>query len=75
MPTLYRVISPDGAALGEGNSIDEAIEIVRQAKPGRYRVDLVPDGADPAPGSARSWGEIIKTLRGRIKLNAPPWAD
>lgn len=75
MPTLYRVISPDGSALGEGNSIDEAIEIVKGAKPGRYRVDLVPDAADPAAGSARNWGEIIKTVRGRIKLVAPPWAD
>jgi len=75
VPTLYRVISPDGTALGEGNSIDEAIEIVRRAKPGRYRVDLVPDGADSAADSARNWGEIIKTIRGRIKLAAPPWAD
>ena len=74
MPTLYRVIAPDGASLGEGNSIDEIVEIVKQAQPGaRRRPD--PDRSDAATGSTRTWGEVIKTMRGRIKLNAPPWAD
>jgi hypothetical protein len=75
VPTLYRVIAPDGTSLGEGNSIDEIVEIVKQAQPGRYRVDLIPIGSDAATGSTRTWGEVIRTMRGRIKLNAPPWAD
>jgi hypothetical protein len=75
MPTLYRVVAPDGNLLGEGISIDEVVEIVKKAAPGRYRVDLVKSGVDPAPESSRFWGEVIKTVRGRIKLNAPPWAD
>ena len=75
MPTVYRVVAPDGNAIGEGTSIDEAVEIVRKSEPGRYRVDLVNSGADPATDSSRFWGEIIKTVRGRIKLTAPPWAD
>jgi hypothetical protein len=75
VPTLYRVIAPDGSSLGEGNSIDDIIEIVQQGAPGRYRVDLVQSGAGHADSSSRTWGEVIKTVRGRIKLNAPPWVD
>ena len=75
MPTLYRVIAPDGSSLGEGNSIDEIIEIVKQGPAGRYRVDLVQSVPGHADGPSRTWGEVIKTVRGRIKLNAPPWVD
>ena len=75
MPTLYRVVAPDGSLLGEGTSIDEVVEIVQKASPGRYRVDLVKSGADPSADSSRVWGEAIKTVRGRVKLSAPPWAD
>jgi hypothetical protein len=75
MPTRYQVISPDGSLVGEGASIDEVVELVRLAQPGRYRVEIVRSDADPALNSSRTWGEVIKTVRGRIKLNAPPWAD
>ncbi len=75
MPTLYRVVAPDGNLIGEGTSIDEVVEIVKPAPPGRYRVELVQSGPGPAVGSSRIWGEVIKTVRGRIKLSAPPWAD
>jgi hypothetical protein len=75
VPTVYRVISPDGSSLGEGNSIDEIVQIVKQAQPGRYRVDLGESGSEPNEGSSRTWGEVIKTMRGRIKLNTPPWVD
>jgi hypothetical protein len=61
--------------LGEGDSIDEIVQIVKQSAPGRYRVDLVRSGPGLAAGSSRTWGEVIKTKRGRIKLNAPPWVD
>ena len=75
MPTQYQVISPDGTLVGEGTSIDEVVEVVRRAQPGRYRVDIVKSETDPAQSSSRVWGEVIKTVRGRIKLSAPPWAD
>jgi hypothetical protein len=75
VPTLYRVVAPDGSLIGEGASIDEVVELVKQAQPGRYRIDLVQSGLGAAVGSSRIWGEVIKTVRGRIKLNAPPWAD
>jgi hypothetical protein len=75
MPTRYHVISPDGTLIGEGTSIDEVVEVVRQAQPGRYRVDIVKSEPDAAGSSSRVWGEVIKTARGRIKLSAPPWAD
>ena len=75
MPTLYRVIAPDGSPLGEGGSIDEIVEIVKQVAAGRYRVDLVQTATDRADASSRTWGEVIKTVRGRVKINAPPWVD
>jgi hypothetical protein len=75
VPTLYRVIAPDGTSLAEGNSIDEIVQFVNQAPPGRYRVDLVQSDPGPEGGSSRNWGEVIKTIRGRIKLSAPPWVD
>ena len=76
MPTLYRVVAPDGDLIGEGQaSIDEVRRDGEAAQPGRYRIDLVQSGAGPAVGSSRVWGEVIKTVRGRIKLSAPPWAD
>jgi hypothetical protein len=73
--TLYRVVAPDGSTLGEGNSIDEIIQFVKQSPSGRYRVDLVQSGPGNDDETSRTWGEVIKTIRGRIKLNAPPWAD
>jgi hypothetical protein len=75
MPTLYRVVASDGNSIGEGASIDDVVELVKQTQPGRYRIDLVQSGAGTAAGSSRVWGEVIKTVRGQIKLSAPPWAD
>ena len=70
--TRYRVVAPDGSLIGEGASIDEVVEIVKAAQPGRYRVDLVQTGTGPAAGSARIWGEVIKTMRGRDQARALP---
>ena len=75
MPAVYRVVAPDGNLLGEGTSIDDVVEIARNLPPGRYRVDLVKSGPEQASDSTRVWGEVIKTVRGRVKLSAPPWAD
>jgi hypothetical protein len=75
LPVLYRVLGPDGNFIGEGSSIDEVVEIVQKSLPGRYRVELISSGADPAADFSRVWGEVIKPVRGRIKLSTPPWAD
>ncbi len=75
MPTHYRVIGPDDGLVGEGNSIDEVVEIVKQSAPGRYRIDLIQTGVGTDADSSRTWGEVIKTVRGRIKLSGPPWLD
>ena len=74
MPTLYRVITPYGASLGEGNSIDEIVEIVKQAQPGLSRRPD-PDRVRRRHRLNRTLGEVIKTMGGRIKLDARPWAD
>jgi hypothetical protein len=75
VPTLYRVIAPDGNSIGEGRSIDEVVEIVKLAKRGRYRIDLVQTEAESGVASSRTWGAVIKTKRGQVKLDAPPWVD
>ena len=75
MPTLYHIFAPDGSLAGQGSSIDEVVEIVKLAKPGRYRIELVQMGDGSVATSSRTWGEVIKTARGRIKLDAPPWGD
>jgi hypothetical protein len=75
VPTLYRIIAPDGNSIGDGRSIDEVVEIVNLARPGRYRIDLVQTEAESGVASSRTWGEVIKTKRGRVKLDAPPWVD
>ena len=75
MATIFRVIAPDGNSIGEGSSIEEALEVLQRAPPGRYQIDVVQPGPGPTVGSSRKWGEAVKTVRGRIKLSAPPWAD
>ena len=75
MPTLYHIFAPDGALIGQGSSIDEVVEIVKQSKTGRYRVELVQTGDGSSAPSSRTWGEVIKTARGKVKLDVPPWVD
>lgn len=75
MPPIYRVFSPDGDPIGDADSLDGVVEIARNAAPGRYRVNRIT--SDPASGEERSltWGAVIKSAKGRIKLDVPPWAD
>ncbi len=75
MPIGYRVISLDGASVGDSDSIDGVVEIVKSAVPGRYRIQK--DSVDPDTGEPRSWdwGAITKSRKGRITLDLPPWMD
>jgi hypothetical protein len=75
MPTAYRVLSRDGTPIGDADSIDGVVAIAQAAPPGRYRIDLV--ATDPNSGEQRSrnWGAVIKSRKGRITLEVPPWAD
>lgn len=56
MGALYRVFAPDGNPIGEGDSIDEAIEMARNALPGRYRIDCLSDDTDLGVPRSRTWG-------------------
>jgi hypothetical protein len=75
MGPIYRVSSPSGNPIGDADSIDGVVEIARNAVPGRYRIDYI--SADPGSGVPRSctWGAVIKSGKGRITLEAPPWID
>jgi hypothetical protein len=75
MPDAFRVISRDGVPIGEADSIDGIVEIVKKASPGRYRIQK--EAIDPATGNLRSWdwGAIGKSRKGRITLDLPPWMD
>jgi hypothetical protein len=71
----YRVISLDGAPVGDSDSIDGIVEIVKNAASGRYRIQKV--SLDPDTGEPRSWdwGAVTKSRKGRIMLDLPPWMD
>ena len=75
MPAAYRVISRDGDCIGDADSIDGVVEIVKNAAPGRYRIQRV--SLDPDSGDLRSWdwGAISQSRKGRITLDVPPWMD
>jgi hypothetical protein len=75
MAARYRVFDPDGNPIGDADSIEEVIEIVRNAVPGRYQISGI--SVDPASCAPRyrTWGAVIKSRKGRIRLDAPPWID
>jgi hypothetical protein len=75
MPTVYRLVGPDGGAIGDADSVDGIVEIATKAAPGRYRIEQILDAPGPAGELTRDWGALIKTRRGRVKLDLPPWFD
>jgi hypothetical protein len=75
VPTLYHIFAADGSLIGQGSSIEEVVEIVKLAAAGRYRIELIQVGDGSAAPSSRTWGEMIRTTRGRVKLDVPPWVD
>ena len=56
MPTEYRLISPDGGAIGHADSIDGIVEIAKKVTPGRYRIEHVNADSEPAGEMSRVWG-------------------
>jgi hypothetical protein len=75
MPTVYRLVAPDGGAIGDADSVDGIVEIATKVAPGRYRIDQVKEDPGTAGGLSRAWGNLIKTPTGRVKLDVPPWLD
>jgi hypothetical protein len=75
MATVYRVVSRDGDTIGDADSIDGVVEIVKDAAPDRYRIQRL--SLDPSTGDLRSWdwGAITKSRKGLITLDLPPWTD
>lgn len=75
MPMAFRVTARNGDLVGDANTLDEVLELVKGERPGRYRIDkLYPD---PVAGELRcwAWGEIIKGKKGQVRLELPPWID
>jgi hypothetical protein len=72
LSTAYRVASRDGTSIGEADSIDGIIEIVKNAEPGRHRI--YKDSLDPDTGDLQSWdwGTISKSRKGSITLALTP---
>ena len=75
MAIVYRVSSRDGTTIGESDSIDGVVDLVKQSKPGRYRIHRI--SQDPTTGELQSWdwGGIAKSRKGGITLDLPPWMD
>ena len=75
MGARYRVFSPDGKPIGDADSIDGVVEIARNAVPGRYRIDRIAADPESALATSRTWGAVIKSRKGAITLDVPPWID
>ena len=75
MPTVYRLVAPDGGAIGDADSVDGIIEIAKKVAPGRYRIEQVNVESGPAPEVSRAWGNLIKTPTSQVELEVPPWLD
>jgi hypothetical protein len=75
MPSVYRLIAPDGGTIGDADSVDGIVEIATKVAPGRYRIDQVHEDPGPTGELSRAWGNLIKTRGGRVKLDVPPWSD
>jgi hypothetical protein len=75
MATRDRVISRSRKSIGEADSIDAVVEIAKQARSGRDRIDRV--SLDPSTGDLRAWrwGAVTKFPDGRIELDVPRWVD
>jgi hypothetical protein len=61
---MFRISRRDDGI--DADSIDRAREILRQAEPGRYRVDEI--RADPfhSGHTSRAWGHLIREYDGNV---------
>ncbi len=75
MATIYRATSSDGASVGDADSIDGIVAIVKDSASGHYRIQVI--SLEPTTGHLRSWewGMISKSPGGEITLDLPPWLD
>jgi hypothetical protein len=67
-------ISRDGV-IEDAGTIEASIAIVRNQKPGRYRVDEI--RADPFSSghTSRGWGSLIRHPDGRVEDEPHPWLE
>jgi hypothetical protein len=72
MPTAFRVLARAGSLVGDADTIDEVLELVKAAAPGRYR--LIKFYLDRPSGDLRcwAWGLVAHDRRGRVRLEIPP---
>jgi hypothetical protein len=75
MGACYRVFAPDGSPVGDADSIDGVVEVARSVVPGCYRIDRISADVGLAVTTSRNWGAVIKSRKGRITLDVPPWID
>jgi hypothetical protein len=75
MAAFCRVFAPDGSPVGDADTIDEVVEIAREAMPGRYRIDCIATDVVTGMPASRTWGAVIRSRKGRITLDVPPWID
>jgi hypothetical protein len=59
----------------DADSLDQARELLRRKKPGRYHVDEI--RADPFPSghTSRAWVGLIRQGDGRVEDEPNPWPE
>jgi hypothetical protein len=75
MGARYRVFAPDGNPIGDADSIDGVVDVARSAVPGCYRIDRICAQLGSAVSTSQTWGAVIKSQKGQITLDVPPWID
>jgi hypothetical protein len=59
----------------DADTIDQARERLRHAKPGRYHVDEIRPDRFPSGHISRAWGGLIRHASGRVEAEPHPWPN
>jgi hypothetical protein len=58
----------------DSDSLEEAREVLRDEKPGRFHVDEIRADAFPSGHTSRARGSLIRHADGRVEDEPWPWA-
>jgi hypothetical protein len=59
----------------DSDSLEQACEMLRGEKPGRFHVDEIRAEPFASGHTSRAWGSLIRHAGGRVQDEPYPWAD
>ena len=66
---MFRIIGPDGDYLALSEDFQGVVQVVKCGRRGRYHVDEIGAGHQPAGQTPRVWGTVIKFPSGDIAVH------